>query len=91
MLSGCTLSIHQAITAKTNKSWHFHLGCFVEHYTGQQQLLRSFDIGLMIEKAKLWVAFKYFQDNSHSSLLLYRTLQPEYEYADYLYAEQCSP
>ena len=70
MLSGCALSDDQAITATTNKSWHFHLGCFVEHYTGQQQLWRSFDIGVIIEQAKHWIAFKYFQD---SSLLLYRT------------------
>ena len=70
MLSGCTLSDDQAITATINKSLHLHLGCFVEHYTGQQQLLRSFDIGLIIEKAKHWVAFKVFQDNSHSSIFV---------------------
>ena len=53
MLSGCTLSDDQAITATTNKSWHFHLGGFIEHYTGQQQLLRSFDIGFIIERQTL--------------------------------------
>ena len=86
MLSGCTLSDGQAIAATADKSWHFHLGCFLEHYTGQQQLLRSFDVSSIIEKAKHWVAFRFFQDNNHSSLLLCRTLQPEYKYADYLSA-----
>ena len=55
----------------------------------QQQLLRSFDVGFINKKAKHWVAFKYLQDNSHSSLLWYRTLQPEYKYADYLSAVRC--
>ena len=32
MLSGCTLINDQAITATADKSWHFHLGCFFEHY-----------------------------------------------------------
>ena len=31
---------------------HLHLGCFVEHYTGQQQLLRSFDIGFIVRQGK---------------------------------------
>ena len=31
MLSGCTLSNDQAITATADESWHFHLGCFLEH------------------------------------------------------------
>ncbi len=51
--------------------------------------MRSFDIGFIIEKAKHWVAFKFVQDNNHSSLLLYRTLQPEYKYADYLAVVKC--
>ena len=50
---------------------------FLEHYIGPQQLLRSFDIDFITEKAKHWVAFKFFQDNNRSSILLYRTLPPE--------------
>ena len=36
MICGCTLSDDQAITATTNESWHFHLVCFLEHYTGHR-------------------------------------------------------
>lgn len=44
----------------------------------------SFDIRAVIDREKDWVTFKYFHDDTHSSLLLYRTLQPEYQYAHYL-------
>ena len=50
--------------------------CRIEHYTGQQQRLRYFDFVFVIETAKYWVAFRFFQDNNHSSVLLYKTLQP---------------
>ena len=69
MLSGCTLGNAQAITTTANKfwSWHFHIGCFLEHYTGQQQLhLCEFDF--IIKKAKHRVAFRFFQDNHHGNL-----------------------
>ena len=35
--------------------------------------------------------FKYFQDDSHGSLVLFRTLQPEYVYAHYLSEVRCFP
>ena len=89
MLGGYTLGDNQTGTAPTNKSWRFHLGCFLEHYTGQQQLLHSFDIGFIIEKAKHWVAFRFLRDDNHSSHVLYRTLPPEYKHADYLSAVKC--
>ena len=39
-LGGCTLGENQTVTAATtNTSYHFHVGCFLEHYTRQQQLL----------------------------------------------------
>ena len=56
-----------------------HLECCLDHETGQQQLMRCFDIGFIIPKAKHRAAFRFFQDNDNSSLLLYRTLQPEYK------------
>ena len=43
----------------------------------------------IIQKAKDWIAFRFSQDNYHSSHLLYRTLQPEYKYADCLSAVKC--
>ena len=38
---------------------------------------------LIVEREKHW-SVKYFQDDSHSSLILFGTLQPEYVYAQYL-------
>ena len=32
------ISDDQAITATADKSWHFHLGCFLEHYTGHHAI-----------------------------------------------------
>ena len=39
-----------------------------------------------METAQRWIVLKVFQDGSHSSLMLYRTLQlqPEFKYAQYI-------
>ncbi len=34
-------------------------------------------------------AFEYFADVQHSSLMLYRTMQPEYKSAEYLSVVNC--
>ena len=86
MVDGCTLGSDQSVTA-TNKSWQCYVGSFLHQHS--QQLFHSFDIASVIEREKHWVAFKYFHDDSHSSLLLYRTLQPEYKYASYLSEVKC--
>ena len=52
-------------------------------------VFHSFDIAAVIDREKHWVTFKIFHDDSHSSLLLYRTLQPEYKYAHYLSKVKC--
>ena len=35
-------------------------------------------------------AFEYFADAQHSSLILYRTMQPEYKSAEYLSVVKCA-
>ena len=69
----------------------FTFGCVVESFLKQhsQQLFHSFDIAAVIDREKHWVTFKFFHDDSHISLLLYRTLQPEYQYAHYLSEVKC--
>ena len=51
-----------------------------------QQHFHSFDIA---SAEKHWVTFMYLHNDSHSNFLLYRTLQPEYQYARYLSEVKC--
>ena len=53
-------------------------------HLGQQQLFHKFDIASVIERVKHQLAFEYFADDQHSSLMLYRTMQLEYKPAEYL-------
>ncbi len=86
-VDGCALGENQSVTAATNKGWQSYVGSFLEHHS--QQLFHSFDIASVVEREKHWVAFKYLHGDNSSSLLLYRTLQPEYRYAPYLSEVKC--
>ena len=83
MVDGCTLGAYQSVIAAA-KGWECFVGTFLEQRL--QQLLHSFDIASVVEREKPWVAFKYLHD---SSLVLYKTLQPEYQYACYLAKVKC--
>lgn len=52
--------------------WPVIVGSFLKQHS--QQLFHSFDIAAVIDREKHWVTFKYFHDDSHISLLLYKTL-----------------
>jgi len=71
-------------------SWQHYLGDFLHGHLGQQQLFHNFDIASVIERAKHQHAFEYFADVQHSSLMLYRTMQPEYKSAEYLSVVKCA-
>jgi len=64
-------------------------GDFLHGHLGQQQLFHNFDIASVIERAKHQHAFEYFAD-IHSSLMLYRTMQPEYKSAECLSVIKCA-
>ncbi len=66
-------------------SWQHYLGDFLHGRLGQQQLFHNFDIASVIKRAKHQHAFEYFADVQHSSLMLYRTMQPECKSAEYQY------
>ena len=83
----CTLSVSESVTAETKKIWQYCVESFLKQHS--QQLFQSFDIAAVIDREKHWVTFKFFHDDNHSSLLLYRTLQPEYQYANYLSEVKC--
>ncbi len=51
-------------------------------------LFRQFDIAAVIEKAKQQYVDQYCTSD-RASLSLYRTLEPEYKYADYLSTVKC--
>ena len=59
-------------------SWQHYLGNLLHGRLGQQQLVHNVDIAsVVVERAKHQHAFEYFADVQHSSLMLYRTMQPE--------------
>ncbi len=89
MVDGFTLDTTQSSQTAAKDNWQYHLGVFLHEHTGQQQLFHQFDIAFIVERAKHKHAFQYFTDVEHSSLVLYRTLQPEYRYADYLSTVKC--
>ncbi len=70
-------------------SWQHYPGDFLHGHSGQQQLYHNFDIASVIERAKHQHALEYFADVQHSSLMLYRTMQPEYKSAEYLSVVKC--
>ncbi len=71
-------------------SWQHYLGNLLHGHLGQQQLFHNFDIASVIERAKHQHAFEYFADVQHSSLMLYRTMQPECKSAEYLSVVKCA-
>lgn len=75
IFSGFTLGAAQSATAVTNKHWQCHVGSFLACHL--QQLLHRFE------------AFNHFQNDNRRNLLLHWTLQPEYEYAQYLSESEC--
>ena len=77
----------ESVCYSSNKGRQYYVGSFLKQHS--QQLFHSFDIATVIDREQHWVTFKYFHDDSHSSLLLYRTLQPEYQYAHYLSEVKC--
>ena len=81
MVSDCTLGADQSVTA-ANQVWQCHVGSFLARHA--QQLLHKFDIASVVEREKHWTVFKYFQDDSHSSLALFK-----YVYAQFLSEVLC--
>lgn len=51
---------------------------FLDH---SQQLFDRLDVASVIEREKHWVVFKYLCNNTHNSLFLFSTPQPEDQYA----------
>ena len=71
-------------------SWQHYLGDFLHGHLGQQQFFHDVDIASVVQGAKHQDAYEYFADVQHSSLTLYRTMQPEYKPAEYLSVVKCA-
>ncbi|DBB05465.1 TPA: hypothetical protein ACH3X1_012425 [Trebouxia sp. C0004] len=71
-------------------SWQHYLGDFLHGHLGQQQLFHKFNIASGVERAKHQHVVEYFADVQHTSLMLYRTMQPDYKPAEYLSVVKCA-
>ena len=57
---------------------------------GHLQVETHIGMASVIERAKHQYVFKYFANDQHSSLMLYRTMQLEYKPAEYLSVVKCA-
>ncbi len=64
--------------------WYKQLVASLEQHSSRQNLSRNLDIASVIEEAKQEYVDQYRTISKLVRLSLYRTLQPEYKYADYL-------
>lgn len=67
-------------------TWHKELVTFLP---SQQKLYRKFDIAAVIEQTKQQHVDHFCNNNELASLVLYRSLQPECQYAEYLSTVKC--
>ena len=54
-------------------------------------ILRELDISIIVEREKARYISNYLSDHEHSSLQLYRSVHPDYQYAKYLSSVKCYP
>ena len=71
-------------------SWQHFLADVLHDCLRQQQAFENSDIASVIERAKHQHAFEFFADLQHSSLMVYRTMQPECKPAGYLSVVKCA-
>ncbi len=67
-------------------TWHKDLVTFLP---SQQKLFHNFDIATVIEQAKQKHVDRFCTSSELTSLVWYRNLQPDYQYAEYLSTVKC--
>lgn len=65
-------------------TWHKELVTFLP---SQQKLFRKFDIAAVIEQTKQQHVDHFCNNNELASLVLYRSLQPEYQHVLSIYCQ----
>ena len=85
----CFARLRNRVGIKCPSHWP-SLGSVMCRGSQAAQVWHNFDIASVIERAKHQHAFEYFADVQHSSLMLYRTMQPEYKSAEYLSVVKCA-
>ena len=72
-------------------NWRSDVRRFLVKHPGQRAVLGQLDIQGIIERERALYISDFQTDTQHSSLQLYRTLNPHHEYADYLSTVTCYP
>ena len=88
MMDGLTFS---AGTAGVDKGaeWHEQLNSFLIKHN--LSVFHKLHVEAIIDRAKLQHVEQFSSNSTSSSIIVYRTLQPEYRYAEYLSSVRCFP
>ena len=86
MMDGLTFS---AGTAGVDKGaeWHEQLNSFLIKHN--LSVFHKLHVEAIIDRAKLQHVEQFSSNSTSSSIIVYRTLQPEYRYAEYLSSVRC--
>ena len=86
LLEGAVLQDHgQVSEASTAKNWRRSLDAFLSTQPGHPRSFTNLDVSTIVDGLKEGYQSALYADDEHSSLVMYRSLQPEYMYAPYLY------
>ncbi len=75
--------------AQLTGNWRSAVRRFTD--THGQGILRQLDISIIVEREKARYISNYLSDHEHSSLQLYRSVHPDYQYAKCLSSVKCYP
>ena len=84
MMDGLTFG---AGTAGLDKGaeWHEQLSSFLMKH--DLSVFHKLHVEAIIDRAKLQHVEQFSSNSTSSSIIVYRTLQPEYRYAEYLFSQ----
>ena len=78
----------QVSEASTAKNWRRSLGAFLSTQPGHPRSFTIPDVPTIVDGLKERYQSALYADDEHSSLALYKSLHPEYKYAQYLSSVQ---
>ena len=86
MMDGLTFS-DRTVGVDKGAEWHEQLNSFLMKHN--LSVLHKLDVEAIIDRAKQQHIEQFSSNSTSSSLVVYRTLQPEYKYAEYLSSVRC--
>lgn len=78
----------QGSEASAARNWRHSLDAFLSTQPGQPRSFTNLDVSTIVNGLKEGCQSALYADDEHSSLALYKNLQPEYKYAQYLSSVQ---